>query len=555
MKEDIRNFVRDCDVCSRVTIAPPKTAPPLNPIPVPSQVWSLIGVDIIGPLTTTSQGNKYIVAATDHFSKWSIAEPIPDKSAKQVIKFLLRAVCTYGPMDSIITDQGKEFTNKLVDDLTTELSIDHRISSAYHPQTNGQRERDNRTLKELLIKMTNENGDNWDELLDAALFAYRTSVHASTKHTPFQVMFGRTARLCESKSRPVLMSDSKSEPVSNSLTKDLLECMNSSRSTLNISVDKNIKNAQKHQKKCFDQRNKSSKTYAVGERVLIKNAARIRRFGCRLGPRFLGPYCVVKSLPKGRVKLKNMSSGVILKNVYHSTNLKLYTAKWPTSSQQNRNPKKPSAKKRRRSTVSSLKLKKETSKISSSRPGNQVPINTERYKFSPTTEEDNIKQCELLEIPFKKQPDTIHNDIALPPKDVQKIKGDRNCFFRALSYALSGSECSHAIMRQRIVNHMRQPTTSKKLERYMNENVDMYLRRSNMVSNGVWATDVEIMSAANLLKTDIYVYASHGRTRNRKLSWFKYPYGFSLKKGTKTAIYMQNLNQDHFEVVLSVSEN
>ena len=81
-------------------------------------------------------------------------------------------------MDCIITDQGKEITNKLVYELTAELSTDHRILSAYLPQTNGLRERDNRTLEELLIKMTNENSDNWDELVDLSLFAYRTSVHA-----------------------------------------------------------------------------------------------------------------------------------------------------------------------------------------------------------------------------------------------------------------------------------------------------------------------------------------------------------------------------------------
>ena len=72
---------------------------------------------------------------------------------------------------SIITDQGKEFTNKLVDELTTELDINHRILSAYHCQTNGPRERDNRALKELLPETKIENGDNWDKMLDLALFA------------------------------------------------------------------------------------------------------------------------------------------------------------------------------------------------------------------------------------------------------------------------------------------------------------------------------------------------------------------------------------------------
>ncbi len=103
----------------------------------------------------------------------------------------------------IITDQGKEFTNKIMDELTTELDIDHRITSAYHPQSNGQRERDNRTLKEVLSKMSNKDCNDWDEHIDSALFAHRTSVHASTKHTPFEVMFGRKGKTdkCASEGR------------------------------------------------------------------------------------------------------------------------------------------------------------------------------------------------------------------------------------------------------------------------------------------------------------------------------------------------------------------
>ena len=116
-------------------------------------------------------------------------------------------------MDSLISDQGREFTSKVIDNLTNELEIDHRISSAYHPQTNGQRERDNRTLKEMLQKTTNENGSNWDKQLDSVMFAYRTSVHASTKHTPFEVVFGRKSRLVSKPLSSILSNRIKIQPV------------------------------------------------------------------------------------------------------------------------------------------------------------------------------------------------------------------------------------------------------------------------------------------------------------------------------------------------------
>lgn len=197
MKKDVIDFVKKCDKCLRVNPANVKTAPPLNSIDVPSRVWSLVGIDIVGPMPTTAAGNKYIVAITDHFSKWSEAKAISNKTATEVAKFVLDCICRFGPMDSLISDQGREFVNEVVDYVTDALKIDHRISSPYHPQTNGQRERDNRTLKSMLSKLCNDKRDNWDELLPGVLFAYRISEHSSTKFSPFEVMLGRKVRLVD----------------------------------------------------------------------------------------------------------------------------------------------------------------------------------------------------------------------------------------------------------------------------------------------------------------------------------------------------------------------
>ena len=71
----------------------------------------------------------------------------------------------------------------------------HRISSAYHPQTNGLDERMNQTITKQLLKYINDQENDWDEHLGEFLFSYRTSVHASTRYTPFYIMFGREAIL------------------------------------------------------------------------------------------------------------------------------------------------------------------------------------------------------------------------------------------------------------------------------------------------------------------------------------------------------------------------
>jgi len=104
-----------------------------------------------------------------------------------------------------MSDQGREFVNKVNQELFKLCGTDHRISSAYHSQTNGLDERMNQTLTTALVKFVNENQDDWDVHIKSVLFAYRTSKNDSTKFTPFQLMFGRAPVLpieMEIKSKP-----------------------------------------------------------------------------------------------------------------------------------------------------------------------------------------------------------------------------------------------------------------------------------------------------------------------------------------------------------------
>ena len=91
----------------------------------------------------------------------------------------------------MISDQGREFVNKVNRCLFKMTNTEHRMSSAYHPQTNGLVERFNQTLQRSLVKLVNDNQNDWDELLDGVLFAYRTSIQKSTQVCPFELMYYR----------------------------------------------------------------------------------------------------------------------------------------------------------------------------------------------------------------------------------------------------------------------------------------------------------------------------------------------------------------------------
>ncbi|KAK2140434.1 hypothetical protein LSH36_1353g00041 [Paralvinella palmiformis] len=111
-----------------------------------------MGISLIGLFQTTASGNRYVCTMTDLFSKYVFAEAIPYGCQ--------RCPCPmsylYGPPHSMISDQGREFVNELNDNVFTLLGIRHSVTSAYHPQSNGQDECTNKTVKHALAKYTNE---------------------------------------------------------------------------------------------------------------------------------------------------------------------------------------------------------------------------------------------------------------------------------------------------------------------------------------------------------------------------------------------------------------
>jgi len=99
--------------------------------------------------------------------------------------FFEHVICNWGVPDNIVTDCGKEFTSRFWKRVCSHLRINHRLSTAFHPQTDGQTERQNQTMEQYLPAFCNYEQDNWVELLPLAEFAYNNSVHHSTRMMPF----------------------------------------------------------------------------------------------------------------------------------------------------------------------------------------------------------------------------------------------------------------------------------------------------------------------------------------------------------------------------------
>ncbi len=128
------------------------------------------------------------------------------------------------------SDKGKEFVKQLVAQLCNACGIEHKVTSAYHPQANGHTEKFNDTLINMLKKLAEENPDDWEKWLPFVLLAYRTRVHTTTGHTPFELMFGRTMNefddysfTQDQKQREFVMNnDHANKPIINGISKSTI---------------------------------------------------------------------------------------------------------------------------------------------------------------------------------------------------------------------------------------------------------------------------------------------------------------------------------------------
>lgn len=186
MLTDVKNHVRSCIHCQQRKGHPVGYG--LSRSIIAREPWDVVCADFIGPLPATANGNRYILVVVDVYTKWCEAYATVDCSADTVAEKLFDNVITrYGSPRTFITDQGSNFIGEVISNLHQKLGTVRWNTSAYHPQTNGQCERMNKELYNLISTFVDEHTD-WDDCLPACLFAYRTSVHESTGETPFFMM-------------------------------------------------------------------------------------------------------------------------------------------------------------------------------------------------------------------------------------------------------------------------------------------------------------------------------------------------------------------------------
>ncbi|WVZ64017.1 hypothetical protein U9M48_013603 [Paspalum notatum var. saurae] len=188
MKRAVAEYVAVCDTCQRVKAEHQRPAGLLQPLKIPEWKWEEISMDFIVGLPRTQKGYNSIWVVVDRLTK--VAHFIPVNTTYSGA----RLAELYISRIRIISDRGSQFTSRFWEQLHDSLDSKLRFSTAYRPQTDGQTERTNQILEDMLRACAIQYGTSCDKSLPYAEFSYNNSYQASLKKSPFEALYGRRCR-------------------------------------------------------------------------------------------------------------------------------------------------------------------------------------------------------------------------------------------------------------------------------------------------------------------------------------------------------------------------
>jgi hypothetical protein len=198
MKEEVSNYISKCQQCNQNKASRQKKMGEIQMIPAPTEPWEEVTMDFItkspkseDPATKITYDS--ILVVVDRLTKYSHYIPFQESwTAEQLTHVLMdRVIRIRGIPRTYITDRDKLFTSNYWKTITAMMGTKHKLSTAYHPQTDGQTERSNQTLEVYLRHFVNQRQDNWVSLLPMAELALNNQVSSTTNHSPNEANNGR----------------------------------------------------------------------------------------------------------------------------------------------------------------------------------------------------------------------------------------------------------------------------------------------------------------------------------------------------------------------------
>lgn len=292
MKQDVTLWCRTCPSCAARARPCKKPRAPMGTVRV-GVPMERIAIDLMGPMNETERYNRYILVVQDYFTKWVEAYPLPDEQAVSVAEVLVTQwVCRYGAPQVLHSDQGSNFQSEVFQRMCQLLGVEKTNTTPFRPQSDGQVERFNATLQEILSATAERCHWEWDLMIPYAVMAYRATKHSSTGFTPNMMLFGRevTEPIDLVVGLPPGHEYGKTPPQYVLQLRDRFELAHQiAREALGQSVQR--------AKKQYD-RHAAQNHYNIGDAVwhLVKGTKRVRGRIPKFLPSYEGPYFILGQL-------------------------------------------------------------------------------------------------------------------------------------------------------------------------------------------------------------------------------------------------------------------
>ena len=297
MAAEIKQYVATCHKCGQRKTPSQRHIIPTLSLPVATCPFAALGIDVLGPLTRTASGNKYVLVVTDYFTRWPMAFAMRNQKASTIATILVEQVfCQHGYPATLLSDQGTNFLSKLVAAVLALFAVKKLTTSAYHPQTNGLTERFNHTLCTMLSHFSNLRTTNWDTYIPYVLLAYRSAPEATTKCSPFYLLYGRHLRMpldhillpSATSSAHVDMDDTAANAYMVGLTERLKLAH-----TVVTARHEQIVNERRQQS---EQMSHAQPRFTLGQLVYLHTPAIKQGTSSKLAQHWKGPYKIVQAL-------------------------------------------------------------------------------------------------------------------------------------------------------------------------------------------------------------------------------------------------------------------
>lgn len=307
----VKNVIHNCVVCARTKTSRHKPYGELQALPTPDRAWGSIAWDFIVKLPTSTEpmtGSKFdsILVITDRLTKFGHFIPYKEATTAEELSyvFLKTIISEHGLPDELISDRGTTFTSKFWQSLVKQLGMNHKLSTAYHPQTDGQTERLNQTLEQYLRCYVNYQQDNWVSLLPLAQFAYNSAPTETTKISPFYANYG-------------YQPEAYREPRTSISTSEKAQVKAEDLQKLHKLLQHELAFVKERMTHYANQKRLKGPTFERGDLVyLIRRNIRTTRPSDKLDFKKLGPFPISKVISKTNYEL-SLPKGMRIHPVFH----------------------------------------------------------------------------------------------------------------------------------------------------------------------------------------------------------------------------------------------